>query len=349
MVTALDPALPVTEHEGRTLDWRPRFDERSLAYRIGAAVTALPATGRLWKHGPVLDQGSEGACVGFGCAGDAAAEPVPVPGITTEYALGFYRKAQRLDVWPGEAYSGTSVLAGCLEGRARGLWTGFRWATSPEELAAGIVRPASRGGGPAIIGVEWRAGSYDTDALGVLRPSGDVVGGHCLLVVGFVPVRAGVSAALQQQLKDAGLWDGYLAVGGACFVVLNSWGLGFGQGGLALVPLEVMRGWFRAGGEFAMPEGRKQPGAAAAITATDQEAPPATASPDATLHLVARDVRDGDRIVAGVPAELGQETATVQSRRLVAGWAGHQVRVRSTAGVFTLRASDPVKVRRPVA
>jgi hypothetical protein len=342
----MDATMPVQEHGGRVLDWRPRFDERSLAYRIGAGVTELPATGRIWKHGPVLDQGREGACVGFGCAGDAAAEPVPAPGITNQYALTLYRRAQRLDQWDGEAYSGTSVLAGCLAGRERGLWSGFRWATSAEELAAGIVRTASKGGGPAIIGVEWRAGSYATDALGVLRPSGDVVGGHCLLVLGFVPAGVEQGGRLEGQLMEAGLWDGYLSVGGPVFVILNSWGPGFGKQGLALVPVDVVRGWFRAGGEFAIPVERALPKVAAAELIT---AEPATAGPDETLHVRAWQVRDRDRIVDGVPAELGQETVTVRSRRLVAGGNGDLVRVHWAAGVFTLRVSDRVVVRRAVA
>lgn len=352
--TTLDPALPVLEHNGRTLDWRPRFDPRSLEHRMGAGVATLPTTGRLWAHGPVLDQGREGACVGMGCAGEAAAEPVPVPGVTSRYALGWYRSAQRRDPWPGEAYSGTSVLAGLLEGRARGLYAGFVWAKSAEELAAGIVRTASKGGGPAIIGVEWRAGSYSTDRLGVLRPSGPVVGGHCVAVLGFVPAGTTESSTLGKQLVALGLWAGYVSVAGPVFVILNSWGEGFGIKGLALVPVDVMRAWVRAGGEFAMAEGRALGKSATAaqleqeVGTTGEHAAPATASPDRTHHLLAGDLEDGDRIVEGVPAELGQDTVTVQSRRLVAGWNGRQVRVRSTAGVFTLRASAPVTVRRAI-
>lgn len=348
MTATLAPDMPVVEHEGRTLDWRPRFDPRSLDYRVAAvAGTKLPTTGRVWRHGTVLDQGSEGACVGMGCAGEAAAEPVPVPGVTSRYALGWYRNAQRRDVWPGEAYSGTSVLAGVLEGRARGVYTGVRWAKSAEELAAGIVLDEKDGGGPAIIGVEWRQGSYDTDALGVLRPSGDVVGGHCLCVLGFVPNGTKRESALGQQLVAAGLWEGAVSVGAPVFVVLNSWGLGFGQGGLCLVPLDAMRAWVRARGEFAIPQGRQLP-KARRIAAP--KAQPATAAPvDETVHVRADQLRVRDRIVDRVPAELDQETATVQSRRLVAGWDGERVRVQVPAGAFTLRASEQVTARRPVA
>lgn len=339
----------------RTLDWRARFDLRSLSYRVAAHVTELPTTGRLWKHGTVLDQGAEGACVAFACSGEAAADPAPVPGLTDTYALSYYRRCQQLDEFP-DTVEGTSVLAGCLTGRERGLWSGFRWAKSAEELAHGIVQPASRGGGPAVIGVEWRQGSYDTDELGVLRPSGPVVGGHCIVVLGFLPAGVHRNSTLGRQLAAAGLWDGYLSVGGPAFVILNSWGLGFGQGGLALVPMDVVRGWVSARGEFAIPVDRKVP---AAMTSTSDDegqgaepaddAQPATAAPDRTLHQVAAQLEDGDRLVAGVPHQLGQETVTVLRRRVVRDWRGDRVRVTSTAGVFTLGASEPVTVRRSVA
>lgn len=254
MIDALAADDPVVEWDGRKLDWRPRFDPRSLAFRAAAGVKDLPTTGRLWRHGNVLDQGAEGACVGFGCVGDLGAEPVPIPDLNDAYAFGFYNRAQQLDEWPGEAYEGTSVLAGCLTGRERGFWTGFTWAKSAEELAAGIVRTARAGGGPAVIGVEWRSDSYDTDDLGVLRATGSVVGGHCLLVIGFIPKAP--TQTMRAQLEGVQLLDGFDSIKTAAFVVLNSWGPSFGKHGLALVPVDVMRGWSRAGAEFALPQGR---------------------------------------------------------------------------------------------
>ena len=359
----------VSTHAGRTFDHLPRFDPASLDYRIGAvAGTELPRSGRLWRHSAVLDQGAEGACVGMGCAGEAAAEPVPVPGVTNAYARGWYRSAQRRDPWPGEAYSGTSVLAGLLEGRARGLYTGFLWAKSAAELAAGIVLPESRGGGPAVIGVEWTQGSYDTDGLGVLRPSGPVVGGHCVAVIGFVPATSSrVSATLQRQLEDLGLWNGYRSAGGPVFVILNSWGRSFGINGLALVPLAVMESWVAARGEFAQPVGRSLPPArqrGAAMTEPGEDVEPEDRDEDTdedpdsgpvsededgdagttTLHLTAADVQDRDRIL-DPPEELGQESVTVRGTPWFV--TGRRVRITSSAGTFTISAGAPVTVRRP--
>jgi hypothetical protein len=243
-----EPRMPATMM-GRTFDWRPRFDERSKAFRYGAAT--LPSRSRLCAPGPdVLNQGQEGACVGHACAGEAAASPVRVKGVTNEFAFSLYRRAQRLDDWPGEAYSGTSVLAGCLAGREQGLWAGFRWAMSAEEYAAAIVDL-----GPGVAGVEWREGSYDTDPNGVLRPSGAVVGGHAICVLGYLTPDH-VTDYMRRRLMQYDLWKGFQSLGGPAFCGLNSWGPSFGKRGLFLIPLDVMRGWVKAGGEFALPTGR---------------------------------------------------------------------------------------------
>lgn len=359
---------PAPVHDGRRLDWFRRLDPRSLSYPVAAGPdTALPTRGRLWPAGRILDQGREGACVGAGCVAEAAAEPVPVPGLSMRNALAWYRSAQRRDQWPGEAYDGTSVLAGCLEGRARQLYAGFLWAKRAEQLAAGIVAPEEEGGGPAIIGVEWTEGAYETDTLGVLRPSGAVVGGHCVCVLGFVPADlSGMSeddaAELLQQLEDVRLGaavESVLADGEAgAFIVQNSWGLSFGKNGLCVVPLSVMGYWARTGWEAAQPQGRTLPGRkGTAVTAVPEdleqnlvvEPVDESVDPDdgdTTLHILATQVLEGDRIL-DPPDELGQESVTVRGTpRLVLDHRGRRVVVNSRVGTFTLNAGAAVTVRR---
>jgi len=348
--------IPAPVHDGRRLDWFPRFDPASLDYPIAAGpATPLPARGRLWQPGRILDQGREGACVGFGCAAEAAAEPVSVPRVTNAVARSWYRNAQRRDQWPGEAYDGTSVLAGCLEGRARGLYAGFRWAKRAEQLLAGIAADPEQDGGPALLGVQWTEGSYETDQLGVLRPSGDVVGGHCVCVLGVV-VPADLTAddaagvQLRNDLEELELLDGVRAVleddgEDAAAIVQNSWGEVFGRNGLCVVPLTVLQGWARAGWEAAQPQGRRLPGRkGVAMSSTEEQ--PATESTDSTLHITAAEIVDGDRIL-DPPEELGQESVTVRGTpQLVTDWRGRRIVVNSRAGTFTLGATSPVTVRR---
>ncbi len=67
---------------------------------------------------PILDQGKEGACTGFGLATVAnyllrRRKVVPDPKSVSARML--YEMAKRYDEWPGERYSGSSAR-GCMKG-----------------------------------------------------------------------------------------------------------------------------------------------------------------------------------------------------------------------------------------
>lgn len=223
----------------RVLDYVPRLDDRNRGHRIRASLLdgeVLAARPRFWVPGPVLDQGREGACVGFGCTAEALASPVRwKPSMTWEglsttaasdaAARDVYRRAKEIDEWEGVDYEGTSVRAGMLVGRERGWWTGFRWAFNMAELRAALEE------GPVVIGVDWTDGMYEAPR-GVLSISGDVVGGHCILVTGYSPhMRA--------------------------YRLRNSWGPDWGRNGSAYINAADLNSiLFRAGGEAAVPIGR---------------------------------------------------------------------------------------------
>lgn len=107
------------------------------------------------------DQGQEGACVGFACCRMMSLLNA-VPGSVERYdGAWLYHEAQRIDEWPGESYSGTSLRAGLDVLRAQGpvrLFRGKpygphaddgveanRWATSVEDVVACLHQPASLG------------------------------------------------------------------------------------------------------------------------------------------------------------------------------------------------------------
>lgn len=204
----------------RTFDWKPRFDPKSRNFPVSAVLaTSIRRRNKLWRVGPILDQGSEGACVGFGWTDEALANPVAVHldwvannRLTDPYdfALDIYHFAQQIDEWEGEDYEGTSVLAGAKAMQSRGLLKEYRWAFNIEEVADAVLAK-----GPVVIGIPWYSGMYEAVA-GVLQVSGNVVGGHCLLVVGY-------------RVADPriGGEDG--------FVLQNSWGPEWGDGGLAVI------------------------------------------------------------------------------------------------------------------
>lgn len=216
----------------RTFDWRPVFDERSRDFPIRAVLPRKPRYRRSWKPGRVLDQGAEGACVGHGWAHEALASPVRVDlarlprakGAEVDpqrFAFQVYRMARRIDEWPGEAYEGTSVLAGCKIMKQFGLVKEYRWAFSVEDVRDAILYV-----GPAVLGVNWYSGMYSAPH-GNLNVHGSLVGGHCILAIAYDPNRG--------------------------FLLQNSWGADWGVSGLAWISIADMRRLLSESGEACVP------------------------------------------------------------------------------------------------
>ena len=146
----------------------------------------------MWDTGPVLDQGREGACVGFAWTAELIASPRPDPHVarpTAEaYARSVYRRAQQLDYWAGEDYEGTSVLAGAKTVREAGFIDGYRWAFGVDDVRDAVIDI-----GPVVVGVPWLESMFTPRRSGLLEVHGPAVGGHALCVTGYHPnMRLGV-------------------------------------------------------------------------------------------------------------------------------------------------------------
>lgn len=227
----------------RTFDWRPRHDPRSRLYPVRALTgTAVRRRRVLWSPGPVvLDQGVEGACVPHAFVHEATASPVRVdltratridpawPRDPQALAFELYDWCRRNDAWPGEAYEGTSTLAGAKAMVMLGLIREYRWAFTPAEVVDALLRL-----GPVTLGIPWRSGMYEAPG-GVLKAAGDVVGGHAILAVGYDPAR------------DLG--DGPVEA----VALLNSWGPGWGRTGVAWISLDGLAGLLAQDGEACVP------------------------------------------------------------------------------------------------
>ena len=154
---------------------------------------------RFWNEGPVLDQGQDGYCVGFGWTGELNAEPVVTGKPTFDFAASLFHLALKYDDIPGEADdTGTSVLAGAKAAQKMGFISEYRWCFSIDEVARGIYNH-----GPVVIGIPWldsmfepqylpghdepnpKSGIAQVPNLPVLDCSGNEVGGHCCLLTGF--------------------------------------------------------------------------------------------------------------------------------------------------------------------
>lgn len=165
----------------RKLDRLVEFDNRSRQFPIRSLVGAdKPRRSYTWSCKVFLDQGREGACVGFAWAHDAAARPQVVPNVDDLDAVDIYHRARQLDAWPGEGYEGTSVIAGAKAMQELGWLHEYRWAFSESDLALAVGYK-----GPAILGINWYEGMFRPDEEGLLRPTGDIAGGHAILVNGY--------------------------------------------------------------------------------------------------------------------------------------------------------------------
>jgi hypothetical protein len=193
----------------RTFNRIPHLDPRNKSYGLRQTLITIGAAQKprrsfTWSVGVSLDQGQEGACVGFGWAAECAARPVAIPAVTNQLAFGFYAASQQIDREEGRVYdSGATVLAGAKALCRAGYLREYRWPTGPgpggaeNDLALAVGYK-----GPAVLGTVWTEGMDEPDEDGYLRPVGEERGGHCYLV------------PIYSVKKDGyGIW--------------NSWGTGF--------------------------------------------------------------------------------------------------------------------------
>lgn len=226
----------------RKLDWVSQHDERSRKHDIRSVLSAgVPIQKKMWDEGIVLDQGSEGACVGFGWTGEYLSTPAPPAAqprtsVAETYAKGVYVNAKLIDEFSGENYEGTSVLAGAKVMQSRGIIESYRWAFDLQSIRDAIIQE-----GPVVIGIPWKEGMYDTAPGGIVKVSGKLVGGHCLILTGYDP-----AMKIGSRKYEVYRWR-------------NSWGSSYGVGGSGYIKATDLDKLLKSTGEACIPMGRKTP------------------------------------------------------------------------------------------
>lgn len=210
----------------RRLDRIPQFDPASRRFGIAAVLPDRPPRSYTWRGYTVLDQGSEGACVGFGWSHELIARPMVVAHVDDTFATLVYHEARTLDEWPGEDYSGTSVLAGAKAVQARGHMKAYRWGFSLNDLIAALGYA-----GPVVLGLNWYTGMMNTDVEGAIKPTGQVEGGHCICAMGI--------SVAKRRIR-----------------LVNSWGASWGEGGHCWVSYDDMERLIHEQGEQCIPVDR---------------------------------------------------------------------------------------------
>lgn len=235
----------MTEYRDRTFDWVPSRDPQNANYLLR---TILPLDVDLrYIHWGLpsfrIDQGPDGACVGFSCMNEALASPMRVKASSRKaaekLAYELYREMQEIDEWVDNT-EGTSVNAGAKVMRAHGYIDGWRWAESTDDIKRALCAPARKGGGPVVFGSAWYERMFEPEAGNFIVPGGAIVGGHAYLIVGYHPERRVAGEPTET------------------FTILNSWGPKWGRKGMAYITANNLDILF-ATGEAAVFQGRDNP------------------------------------------------------------------------------------------
>jgi len=227
----------------RTFDWVSEHDSKSRKYAIRSILKQRDVVKKqtLWQEGIVLDQGSEGACVGFAWTGELLAEPEapraqPSFDYANSLAISFYNEAKTIDEWPGENYEGTSVLAGAKVMQKSGFIGEYRWCFGIDDVRDAVISE-----GPVVIGIPWYNGMYDTLPNGLVKLSGKPTGGHAILITGYSPSRR-----FGNVTEEAFRWR-------------NSWGTDYGVNGSGWIKYKDLAKLLAENGEACVPMQREVP------------------------------------------------------------------------------------------
>jgi hypothetical protein len=163
--------------------------------RRDLAGVALPEE-KLWRIGPIPDQGEEGACVGYAWRGWMNARPIANDPDKHLRARDIYLRAQLVDEFPGREPEmiGTSVRAGAKVMVREGHLEEYVWSGSADEILAWV-----RAKGPLVFSTQWFDSMFEPDENGYVYPRGPTAGGHALCLFG---IAANDDAHVQQSWSE---------------------------------------------------------------------------------------------------------------------------------------------------
>jgi hypothetical protein len=200
-------------------------------YRLSSFISPrkLDVTGtKVWDFlsGP-LDQGDTPHCVGFAMANFGINLPIQTA-YTNENGHAFYRKCKIVDGDPnGEDGSYLRSAAKVL--KAMGIIESYAFAQSTDEISWWLLNK-----GPVMVGTNWTSGMCVADEDNIVRPTGDVAGGHAYLIN---------DKAYNCDIDLYGIqnsWDGYWGINGKAYISIADFSILFRQGGEAIAAVETI-------------------------------------------------------------------------------------------------------------
>ncbi|HEY7116407.1 MAG TPA: C1 family peptidase, partial [Tepidisphaeraceae bacterium] len=241
--TATQAALPVLKSAGgdhRTLDARPDtpdFRDKLYEATLVEVPPLWPLQDYLKLRVPILNQGQEGACTGFGLATVAnylLRKRRVKPDKTSVSPRMIYEMARRYDEWPGEDYSGSSARGAMKGWHKHGICAESKWqydANNPQgTLDHGRAADATK----RPLGAYYRVNHQDLVCM------------HSALTeVGILYATSKVHDGWRKPKSDGTIVRTENLIGGHAFAIVaydhegfwiqNSWGKTWGKQGFGHV------------------------------------------------------------------------------------------------------------------
>jgi hypothetical protein len=216
-----------------TLDFRDRMYVPSL-HEVPTRINLEDYKG--WAV-PILNQGREGACTGFGLATVAnylfrRRKVVPDPTPVSPRML--YEMAKRYDEYPGQNYTGSSARGAMKGWNKHGVCSEDSWPYQAAGAPGGLTDERTSDALRRPLGAYFRVNHKDLVAM------------HSAMAeVGVLYATATVHEGWMKPGKDGLIPYPKKTLGGHAFAIVaydehgfwiqNSWGPGWGQGGFGLV------------------------------------------------------------------------------------------------------------------
>jgi hypothetical protein len=217
-----------------TLDFRDRMFQTSLI----EVPTHIPLADYLAWRVPVLDQGEEGACTGFGLATVAnflLQRRKVVPDKAPVSARMLYEMARRYDEWPGENYSGSSARGAMKGWQKHGVCSEDEWKyefTAPKPGGLTEARTADALRRP--LGAYLRVNHKDLVAMHSALAEVGILYATATVHEGWDDVDAGGAIAWPRPLSGGHAFA-IVAYDADGFWIQNSWSDKWGLGGFARI------------------------------------------------------------------------------------------------------------------
>lgn len=324
------------------LDARPdTLDFRDLMYvpTLTEVPLRIPLDDYRLARVPVLDQGKEGACTGFGLAAVVhyllRTREVDPDAVAVSPRM-LYEMARRHDEWPGEDYEGSSARGAMKGWHKHGVCSDAAWPYDPAAPDSALSGARSEDAVKRPLGAYFRVNHRDLVAMhaalaevGILYataavhegwwdpPSDGVVpfserktGGHAFAVVGY---------------DERGFW------------VQNSWGTGWGKGGFGRVSYDD---WLRNGSDvwvarLGVPVRLERADSVPAVRAAGAGGREAFAVRDLRPHVVSlgNDGRLRPEGTYGTSERDVEEIFRTEFPRITAGWKRRRILLYAHGGL----------------